>query len=812
MNFSPEGADDDLDAPSVGSAFERRPGFAELRSLKRELLAEQQSRWAEGKPVSPEELLQRWPTDPQADGDVASVLFEDLLQRRLQGEDPSVDEYSQKFPEHKLSLEGLISHQDFLRSVGMESSTARCLLRFPEVGDELFGFRFRHELGRGAFARVFLAEQMELAGRAVAVKVSAIEGNEPQTLAQMQHTHIVPIYAVQEDSRSGLRAVCMPYFGGASLSRVLREIWAESKLPVHGRQLVDALERVQSPTTAKAEGQAAIPSPGPAPLVARNSPPTPLALLRGESYIRAVAWVVARLAEGLQHAHQRGVLHRDIKPANILIGADGQPMLLDFNLSQDQNDESAKAILGGTVAYMAPEHLRAMSRRTSSLINQVDQRSDIYSLGMVLYETLTGKKPFEQSASYSVVPLQLEAMAVERSLGGISARSGRLDVPWSLESILRKCLAPMPADRYQQAEDLAEDLRCFLEDRPLRYAPELSRAERIAKWTRRHPRLTYAGAVTVIAGLLLMTTGAALVAVKERLKETHTDLGAVRERLKETHSDLGYVQWKSGDASEAVVSFTKALEGDPGSASLWWNRGLARLELKRYQEALADFDEALRLEDHVQLHAGRGMALEGLGRHPEADAAFQLTFTMAAAIPPAARLQMTWSYGFAVAARLPDKAQWAFDEVHRQDPKNKEALYGLAMLAMQREDAAATLRYFDQSLEVAPNFFAARRYRAIQLARKGDLNRATEDINWCLEKEPQNGDSLYAAACVVALASKQLADPKLAEQSRHFLEKALSRGVDLDKANHDPDLAAIRARPEIWQAILQARENHSPRK
>jgi serine/threonine protein kinase len=530
MTSSPDHSHDDslLDHSKV----------AVLRSLKRDLLAEQQSRGVEDRPASPEELLPRWPTEPRADADVASLLFENLLQRRAIGEEPSLDEYSQQFPEHKDSLAGLFSNQNFLRSISGDSRPPRYTLRFPEVGDELCGFRFRAELGRGAFARVFLAEQIELAGRAVAVKVSAREGNEPQTLAQMQHTHIVPIYAVQEDQHSGLRAVCMPYFGGASLSRVLQELWDGTTVPLQGQQLADALQRVQIPTAL----EEADPSGNVPACLRAQGGRTPLALFRGESYVRAVAWIVARLAEGLEHAHQRGVLHRDIKPSNILLGADGQPMLLDFNLSQNQNGDPAEAVLGGTVAYMAPEHLRAMSRRTPALASQVDHRSDIYSLGMVLDEMLAGKKPFEQSASYSVLPLQLEAMAAERSKGALSVRSLRPDVPWSLESILRKCLAPQPADRYQQAEQLAEDLRCLLEDRTLQHAPELSRVERVVKWTRRHPRLTSAGSVTLVAGLLLLAAGTALGAVRRHLAGTQEELGLAQAEQRKRAIEAGTVQ------------------------------------------------------------------------------------------------------------------------------------------------------------------------------------------------------------------------------------------------------------------------------
>src|SRR5437588_7728907 len=116
----------------------------------------------------------------------------------------------------------------------------------PSPGDEVFHFRLGRELGRGAFARVFLAEQAELANRRVVLKCSTIEGGEPQTLAQLQHTNIVPIYSVHESRDAGLRAVCMPYFGGASLSQVLQMLWTKTERPVLGEELAQALESVQN--------------------------------------------------------------------------------------------------------------------------------------------------------------------------------------------------------------------------------------------------------------------------------------------------------------------------------------------------------------------------------------------------------------------------------------------------------------------------------------------------------------------------------------------------------------------------------------
>ena len=155
--------------------------------------------------------------------------------------------------------------------------------------------------------------------------------------------------------------------------------------------------------------------------------------------------------------------------------------------------DTSHAILGGTVAYAAPEHLAALLHRTTELIRSVDRRSDLYSLGLVLAEMVTGERLFEQGGSYSALTTQIETMAVERSKSAPSLRQVRRDVPWGLESIVRKCLDPDPTRRYQQGDHLADDLRRFLDERPLKYAPELSRLDRVRKFFRRHPRLMTSG-------------------------------------------------------------------------------------------------------------------------------------------------------------------------------------------------------------------------------------------------------------------------------------------------------------------------------
>jgi serine/threonine protein kinase/tetratricopeptide (TPR) repeat protein len=1012
---------DEKGRSSIDSRWGVGGDFSILRARKRELLDEQRSGWSVGRPLEPEELLNRWPTDPDTDPDAASLLLEDYLQRRRRGGAAGPVEYERRFPAQKQALEGLLARETALLTMGGASDARRFALRLPDVGDEIFGFRLRLPLGQGAFGRVFLAEQALLAGRPVVLKVTAIEGVEPQTLAQLLHTNIVPIYSLHEDQRAGLRAFCMPYLGGASLSNVLKKLWTDSPRPVSGKQLMLALEAVEAPKPAtwmsQQNNRGAATSPEDSPPRDESvgeSEAVPASALRALSYERAVASIVAELALGLHHAHQRGILHRDIKPSNILMSAEGQSLLLDFNLSPAKHEDVAHATIGGTVAYMAPEHLRALVGRTPALIRQVDRRSDIYSLGMVLAEMVTGRLPFEQSGSYSALPLQIEAMAVERSESVLSLRQERPDISWGLESIARTCLAPDPGRRYQQADHLADDLRRLLEDRPLKHAPELSRMEQAQKFARRHPRLTSSGTVAGIAALVLLLVGSAFAGVRNQLAETWAaervrahDAGVlralclvntrldmseklregivecertlalfgapedpewdrrpmwlrikpeVRGRLAEDRRELlllladarvrlaggssesavqaldllekaesigglapsralwldraryyslladaeradaagrraratpaatardhyllatsiarrggpdglnaaiaelnealrknprhywsliqrgicrlergelvlaaadfsqctgiwpefawgyfnrGCVLDRSGNKAAAVVDFTAALDRDPTLVPALVNRGLARLELLENALALADFDRALALGARdASVSAGRAIALERQGRHREADAAFGDCFAHADGLPRSTRARLAWAYGFAISARDSEKARGAFDQALLYDPGNSQALYGRAMLAMSLGKTAEAIEGFDQALESDPGRIEARRYRAIALARQGEWARATEEINRCLEREPRKAATLYAGACVVALAFKRTGTSANSGQALDLLERALAEGADAAKAAVDPDLAAIRCIPRFERLMTEGR-------
>jgi tetratricopeptide (TPR) repeat protein len=221
------------------------------------------------------------------------------------------------------------------------------------------------------------------------------------------------------------------------------------------------------------------------------------------SYVEAILWIGARLAEGLAHAHERGILHRDLKPANVLLTDDGQPMLLDFNLAEDTDRApgAAAAMIGGTLPYMAPEHLEAFG----GTWRNVDARSDIYNLGVILYELLTGRTPFTRRTGppEKVLP----DLVTERRKGAPELCRYNKEVSPAAEAIVRKCLEPEPDRRYQTALALKEDLDRQLADLPLCHQPEPSRRERARKWLRRNQWVRSTGVVATVAVVLLGCLG-----------------------------------------------------------------------------------------------------------------------------------------------------------------------------------------------------------------------------------------------------------------------------------------------------------------
>jgi eukaryotic-like serine/threonine-protein kinase len=409
------------------------------------------------------------------------------------------------------------------------------LAEMPTIGQVFVGFKLMHELGRGAFGRVFLAQQTNLADRRVALKIAVDLNGESQRLAQLQHTNIVPIYS--EHRAGGLNGFCMPYCGSTTLADVCKNLSSSNSLPTSGKQLVSTLFNRQSTVRQSQESYLAASQ---SRLSGKSDPNTPslslstpslatvpenLSKIEQMSYVGVVLWMASRLADGLAHAHERGIIHRDLKPANVLLCDDGQPMLLDFNLAEDVKLRSSLAVaqVGGTLPYMAPEQLIAFRDGAG----EVDGRGDIYALGLIVYHLLTGRHafPIRKGQSRTILPQMIE----DRQGPPPGLREFNCTVSPAVEAIVRRCLEADPAKRYLSARDLVEDIERHRADLPLKHTKEPSHAERAAKWARRNPRLVSPTTLSfLIAAFMLTVVSVCVYQSLERRDRERKAAGDVR--------------------------------------------------------------------------------------------------------------------------------------------------------------------------------------------------------------------------------------------------------------------------------------------
>ncbi len=329
------------------------------------------AKWRNGERLPAEDLLKSASDLVNFPSAAFLVVREEIRKRREYGPPPDLAEYRLRFPQWAAELSAVF---------GAEDSITDCAdsIVFPVCGETVAGCRLLSELGRGAQGRVFLAAQTTLADRLVVLKMGPRDGHEHLALARLLHTHIVPLHFVQDLPVHNLRIMCMPYLGGATLAQLREELAGIPVARRTGRDLLAALDRIQ----------------GSRPTVAAQTGPARSRLAAG-SYTQALCWLAVCLADALRHAHEQEMLHLDIKPSNVLIAADGQPLLLDFHLARAPLalGTAAPGWFGGTPGYMAPEHWLAFKaiRAQLPLPAAVDGRSDVYSLGVVLFEMLGGK-------------------------------------------------------------------------------------------------------------------------------------------------------------------------------------------------------------------------------------------------------------------------------------------------------------------------------------------------------------------------------------------------------------------------------------
>ncbi len=380
----------------------------------------------------------------EGDRDPFECVAEEFVERCRRGESPSVAEYEERFPEHAVRIRKLLPAVAMIERLGRDNPPP--VEREPSrpMPAKLGEFRIVRELGRGGMGVVYEAVQESL-GRNVALKVVHQVQLDRRRLQRFQREaqavarlhHTNIVPIFAVGEHEGLAYYAMQYIAGRGLDALIED-WRREAVP------------------------------------------------RNDDHRRFVARIGIQGAEALQYAHEQGILHRDVKPANLLIDEHQSVWITDFGLAKlvGQDDLTRTGDVIGTLRYIAPEALRG----------HTGPQNDIYSLGLTLYELITLNPPFGH-----VSPSELLRQVSESQ----PTRPRKLDptIPRDLETIILKAIAQEPGHRYPTAGALADDLRCFVEDRPIR-ARRATALERIVRWGRRNRAM--AGLTATAAAALVL--------------------------------------------------------------------------------------------------------------------------------------------------------------------------------------------------------------------------------------------------------------------------------------------------------------------
>ncbi len=400
-------------------------------------------------------------------------------------------------------------------------------------------YQLEKELGRGGQAVVYRARDRRL-NRVVALKVLNVFGATPDVLARfrreaataskLDHPGICTIFDAGVDD--GVPWIAMRYIAGTTLGQRLAEARAAQGA---------AISTGATPTADDADAQ---PRAIDATIADRAS-------VGSEAAITATTRMIEKIARALHYAHEAGVVHRDIKPANIMLDAASEPSILDFGLAQDDEDGALLTRTGdlfGTPAYMSPEQL--LAQRVP-----LDRRTDVYSLGVTLYEALTLRRPFE-------APTRQALFAAVIGKDPPDPRRYNRGISPDLRVVIETAIEKDRDRRYQTALDLAEDLRRVVEGKPILARP-VSVVGRVWRWARRHRARAALAAVIILAVPVITAMGGYILAVRP-------DVEARREEQRlatiEGHLEAGYTELAFGSAEKAREQFQIVLAEVPDSA------------------------------------------------------------------------------------------------------------------------------------------------------------------------------------------------------------------------------------------------------
>jgi WD40 repeat protein/serine/threonine protein kinase len=521
----------------------------------------------------------------------------DAITVKLQAGQPiELAHYAVEFPEYAERLENWVAALKAIVDLGESFSQAgprigrgspdpahpASNIEHPTSSFHILGdFRIIHEIGRGGMGVVYEAEQISLKRR-VALKVLPFAAvleprqlarfqHEAQAAAMLKHPNIVAVHAVGSDR--GVHFYAMELVEGWSLAEVLEQARGEKDV---GRSMLDVGSRQTSNIQLQTSNiQHPASSIDTQPIAALST----LSTASPKERYRHIARLGIQAAEALHYAHEMGIVHRDIKPSNLLVDAHGHLWVTDFGLATTQTDAglTMSGDLLGTLRYMSPE--QAAGDRA-----KIDYHTDIYSLGITLYELIAGRPAFPDSDRGKTLRSIIDDDPPP-------PRNIRGEIPRDLETIVLKAIAKEPLGRYDSARALADDLKRYLEQRPI-LARRATRRERLRQWSRRNPALALVTS-SACALLLVLAIGGTLAAWREhrlnenlRLQEYVASIGLAStslqlgktERAREilekyTDSDLVGFEWHFLKAACERSRMSIALRPDP---PVWLNGGTVR--------------------------------------------------------------------------------------------------------------------------------------------------------------------------------------------------------------------------------------------
>jgi hypothetical protein len=633
-------------------------------------------------------------------------------------------------------------------------------------GGLLGDYRLLRELGRGGMAVVYEAEQVSLARR-VALKVLPFAAvldpkqlqrfkNEAMAAAHLRHSNIVPVYGV--GCERGVHYYAMQYIEGQSLATAIRDV----------------------------KGARGSTGEGPkTPISSHGSNREP-------AYIRMAAALGVQAAEALDHAHQLGIVHRDVKPGNLLADLAGTLWVTDFGLASSMKDVSLTITgeLLGTIRYMSPE--QALAKRVP-----VDHRTDVYSLGATLYELFTLEPAFPGDDPHRVIQdIASKEPVLPRRLNPA--------LPRDLETVLLKAMWKDPSGRYATAQEMADDLTRFLENRPIE-AKRPGLLRRASKWSRRHRTLVGATVTLLLLSTAGLATGTALLwreqaqtqaafenakanldlalqaldqiyiveaeghpkireglpedllrkglGFYERFVEENADnkglvflMGTAYQRAGLIFRELGEEERAVEFLGRAISAYDRAIEINPRDARAHTNRGAALHDLGHFEEALAAFDRAIEIDPrNAWAYLNRGNALNHLGRFEEALAACDRAIEID---PQDAAAHNNRGNALSGLGRL-EEALAACDRAIELDPQDALAHTnrGNALSDLGRFEEA--LVELDRSIELDPRVARTHISRGNTLEDLGRFEETLAATERAIEIDPRNATAHFNAGNVL---------------------------------------------------------------